>query len=65
MRKRFTDSFISKADVDRLTATRDAARARVAVAQAQFSERQARNNQLNIVAPAAGLVLTRAVEPGQ
>jgi HlyD family secretion protein len=37
----------------------------VAVAQAQFGERQARNAQLNIVAPAAGLLLTRAVEPGQ
>jgi HlyD family secretion protein len=57
--------FISQADIDRLTATRDAARARVAVAQAQFGERQARNAQLNIVAPAAGLLLTRAVEPGQ
>jgi HlyD family secretion protein len=57
--------FISQADIDRLTATRDAARARVSVAQAQFGERQARNAQLNIVAPAAGLLLTRAVEPGQ
>ena len=57
--------FISQADIDRLTATRDAARARVAVARAQLGERQARNAQLNIVAPAAGLVLTRHVEPGQ
>lgn len=57
--------FISKADIDRLTATRDAAVARVQVARAQLGERQARNAQLNIVAPAAGLVLTRAVEPGQ
>lgn len=57
--------FISQADIDRLTATRDAAVARVAVARAQLSERQARNAQLNIVAPAAGLVLTRNVEPGQ
>ncbi len=57
--------FISKADVDRLTATRDAAVARVQVARAQLAERQARNAQLNIVAPAAGLVLTRNVEPGQ
>lgn len=57
--------FISKADVDRLTATRDAAVARVRVAQAQFGERRARNAQLNIVAPAAGLLLERNVEPGQ
>jgi len=57
--------FISQADIDRLTATRDAADARVRVARAQLGERQARNAQLNIVAPAAGLVLTRAVEPGQ
>ncbi len=57
--------FISRADIDRLTATRDAANARVAVAQAQFGERQARNAQLNIVAPAAGLLLERNVEPGQ
>jgi len=57
--------FISQADIDRLTATRDAADARVRVARAQLGERQARNAQLNIVAPAAGLVLTRNVEPGQ
>lgn len=57
--------FISQADIDRLTATRDAAVARVRVAQAQAGERQARNAQLNIVAPAAGLLLTRNVEPGQ
>ena len=57
--------FVSQADVDRLTATRDAADARVAVAEAQLGERQARNAQLNIVAPAAGLLLERNVEPGQ
>lgn len=57
--------FISQADIDRLTATRDAAVARVDVARAQLAERRARNAQLNIVAPAAGLVLTRNVEPGQ
>lgn len=57
--------FISKADIDRLTATRDAAKARVQVARAQFGEVRARNNRLTIVAPEAGLVLTRAVEPGQ
>ena len=57
--------FISQADIDRLTATRDAAVARVRVARAQLGERQARNAQLNIVAPAAGMVLERNVEPGQ
>lgn len=57
--------FISKADVDRLTATRDAARARVRVAEAQHRELLARNARLNIVAPAAGLVLDRNVELGQ
>src|SRR5690606_26712644 len=57
--------FISQADVDRLTATRDAARARVRVAEAQYRELLARNARLNLVAPAAGLVLERNVEPGQ
>lgn len=57
--------FISQADVDRLTATRDAARSRVRLARAQYRELLARNDRLNIVAPAAGLVLTRDVEPGQ
>ncbi len=57
--------FISKADVDRLTATRNAAVARVNVARAQHGELQARAARLNIVAPEAGLLLTRGVEPGQ
>lgn len=57
--------FISQADVDRLTATRDAARARVRVARAQLRELQERTARLNIYAPAAGLVLQRNVEPGQ
>jgi RND family efflux transporter MFP subunit len=57
--------FISKADVDRLTATRDAANARVRVARAQFGEKRALTRRLNIVAPASGLVLERKVEPGQ
>jgi len=57
--------FISKADLDRKTATRDAAIARVGVAEAQHREQQARIGRLDIRAPAAGLVLTRAVEPGQ
>lgn len=57
--------FISKADVDRRVATRDAQLARVKVAQAQLKEAQARTGRLDIRAPAAGLVLTRDVEPGQ
>ena len=57
--------FISKADIDRLTATRDAAAARVRVASAQLGETNARVGRLNIVAPAAGLVLERKAEPGQ
>lgn len=57
--------FISKADIDRKTATRDAAVAKVAVARAQFGQSRAEIGRLNIRSPAAGLVLTRAVEPGQ
>lgn len=57
--------FISKADLDRKTATRDAAFARVKVAEAQLQEQQARIGRLDLRAPAAGLVLTRGVEPGQ
>ncbi|PKP95872.1 MAG: efflux RND transporter periplasmic adaptor subunit, partial [Alphaproteobacteria bacterium HGW-Alphaproteobacteria-15] len=57
--------FVSKADVDRLTATRDSAAARVRVAEAQLRELRARNQRLNIVAPATGYVLAREVEPGQ
>lgn len=57
--------FISTADIDRLTATRDAAQARVNVAEAQYNELLARNARLNIVAPEAGLLLERNVEPGQ
>jgi len=57
--------FISKADVDRLTATRDSANARVRVARAQLGESQAKTRRLDILAPAAGLLLERKVEPGQ
>lgn len=57
--------FISKADVDRRRATRDAAQARVEIARAQLREAQARNGRLNIRAPEGGLVLERNVEPGQ
>ncbi|MBV2149593.1 efflux RND transporter periplasmic adaptor subunit [Sphingobium sp. AS12] len=57
--------FISAADIDQRTATRDAANARVNVAVAQLAEQRARTGRLDIRAPANGLVLTRAVEPGQ
>lgn len=57
--------FISKADVDRKTATRDAARARVNVANAQLGETRARNARLDIRAPVSGFVLERNVETGQ
>ena len=57
--------FISQADIDQRTATRDAANARVNVAAAQLAEQRARTGRLDIRAPAAGLVLTRDVEPGQ
>ena len=57
--------FVSKADVDRRTAARDAANARVRVAEAALQESRARTGRLDIRAPAAGLVLTRDVEPGQ
>lgn len=57
--------FISKADIDRRTATRDGARARAAVAQAQLAENNARIARLDIRAPATGLVLARSVETGQ
>lgn len=57
--------FVSTADVDRLTAERDSAQARVAVAEAQLAELRARNARLNVVAPDNGYVLSRNVEPGQ
>ena len=57
--------FVSKADVDRLRATRDSAVAQVRVAGAQLGVIQAQTRRLNVVAPAAGLVLERRVEPGQ
>lgn len=57
--------FISKADVDRKTANRDAARARVNVANAQLAETRARNARLDVRAPVSGYVLERNVETGQ
>ncbi|HEY0314069.1 MAG TPA: efflux RND transporter periplasmic adaptor subunit [Allosphingosinicella sp.] len=57
--------FISKADLDTKRATRDAANARVRLAQAQLGETRARIGRLSVRAPAAGLVLARNVEAGQ
>ena len=57
--------FISRADVDRLTATRDAAVARVGVARASLGQLQAQAARLVITAPSDGLVLERKVERGQ
>jgi RND family efflux transporter MFP subunit len=57
--------FVSKADVERRIATRDAANARVRVAQATLGQNRARVGRLDIRAPAAGLVLDRNVEAGQ
>lgn len=57
--------FVSKADIDRKTATLDGNRARVGVAEAQLAEMQARVAKLDIRAPASGLVLARNVEAGQ
>jgi RND family efflux transporter MFP subunit len=57
--------FVSPADVDRKRAARDAASARVRVAQAQLGATRARVRRLDIRAPTAGLVLARSVEVGQ
>lgn len=57
--------FISKADVDKKTATRNSARARLNVATAQLSELRARNARLDIRAPVSGYVLERTVQQGQ
>ena len=57
--------FVSKADLDRKRAARDAAAARVRVAQAQFGATRARVGRLDIRAPTSGLILARSVEVGQ
>jgi RND family efflux transporter MFP subunit len=57
--------FVSRANLDQLVATRDAAAARVRVTQAQLNGTRARIGRLDIRAPAAGLVLARNVEAGQ
>ena len=57
--------FISKADLEQLRATRDAAAAQVKVASAQLGVLKAQSARLNVVAPEPGLILERKVEPGQ
>jgi len=57
--------FISKAEIDRKHAARDAAAARVRVAQAQLAASRARVGRLDIRAPTAGLILSRNIEVGQ
>ena len=57
--------FVSKGALDRKRAARDAAAARVRVAQAQFGATRARVGRLDIRAPTGGLILARSVEVGQ
>lgn len=57
--------FISKAEIDSKKASRDAAYAQVRVTEAQLGAMRAQIGQLNVVAPAAGLILARNVELGQ
>ena len=57
--------FVSQADLDRKRAARDAAAARVRVAEAQLGATRARIGRLDVRAPTGGLVLTRSIEAGQ
>ena len=57
--------FVSKADLDRKRAARDAAFARIKVADAQLGATRAQIGRLDIRAPTSGLVLSRNVEVGQ
>ena len=57
--------FVSKADLDRKKAARDAAFARIRVAEAQLSATRAQIGRLDIRAPKSGLILARSVEVGQ
>jgi RND family efflux transporter MFP subunit len=57
--------FISAADLDQKRATRDAAAARVRVAEAQLGATRAQIGRLDVRAPTAGLVLSRSIEAGQ
>jgi len=57
--------FVSKADLDRKKAARDAAFARIRVAQANLNSMRAQIGRLDIRAPKSGLILSRNVEVGQ
>jgi RND family efflux transporter MFP subunit len=57
--------FVSKAEIDSKKAERDSAFAQVRVAQANLGATRAQIGQLNVIAPAAGLILSRNVEVGQ
>jgi RND family efflux transporter MFP subunit len=57
--------FVSKADLDRKMAARDAAFARIRVAEANLSAMRAQVGRLDIRAPKSGLILSRNVEVGQ
>jgi HlyD family secretion protein len=57
--------FVSKADLDRKKAARDAANSRIRVAEANLNAMRAQIGRLNIVAPTAGLILSRSIEVGQ
>jgi RND family efflux transporter MFP subunit len=57
--------FVSKADLDRKKAARDAAFARIRVAEANLAAMRAQVGRLDIRAPKSGLILSRNVEVGQ
>jgi RND family efflux transporter MFP subunit len=57
--------FVSQSEIESKKATRDAAYAQVRVAQATLGATRAQIGQLNVVAPASGLILARDVEVGQ
>jgi RND family efflux transporter MFP subunit len=56
--------FVSKADLDRKRAARDAANAQIKVAEAQLGATRAQIGRLDIRAPTSGLVLARNIEVG-
>jgi RND family efflux transporter MFP subunit len=57
--------FVSKADLDRKKAARDAAFARIRVAEANLAAMRAQIGRLDIRAPKSGLIMARNVEVGQ
>ncbi len=57
--------FVSKADLDRKRAARDAAVARIKVAEANLGATRAQIGRLDIRAPTSGLILSRNIEVGQ